>query len=96
MFLNVHNLSRVALLIDLKRDASDVSTLAEFNSSGLQNQGSKIYQVDLASRRSIEALVPQAEADGHRITILLNCAGVIIRHSCTDFPSEDWDKVMLF
>lgn len=40
--------------------------------------------------------MPRIEADGHRISILVNSAGIIDRHPCTEFPSSDWDKVISF
>lgn len=65
----------------------------EINASVPEARHAQIYEADLANRRSLEGLVAQVETDGHRISILVNSAGIMIRHPVTDFPQDDWDKV---
>lgn len=84
------------MLINLrpKRDISATSVRDEINSSVPEaTRHAQIYEADLANRESVEGLVAQVEGHGHRITILVNSAGIIIRHPITEFPSGDWDKV---
>lgn len=42
----------------------------------------------------MEALTPRVLADGHTIRVLVNCAGVQIRHPPEAFPTADFDAVM--
>ncbi|CAM1501584.1 Fc.00g035680.m01.CDS01 [Cosmosporella sp. VM-42] len=53
-----------------------------------------IYTADLSSPESVSALVPKVLADGHKIQILVNCAGVQRRHPCEVFPDKDFNDVI--
>lgn len=53
-----------------------------------------VYTADLSSPEDVRALVPKVLADGHQIRILINCAGIQIRHPCDQFPDDDFNKVM--
>ncbi|KAI0906797.1 hypothetical protein F4823DRAFT_55344 [Ustulina deusta] len=53
-----------------------------------------VYTADLSSPADVAALVPTVLADGHSIRILVNCAGIQIRHACEDFPDGDFAAVM--
>ncbi|CAK7216589.1 hypothetical protein SCUCBS95973_002858 [Sporothrix curviconia] len=54
-----------------------------------------LYDVDVSSRASIAALVPAVVGrDGHRIDVLVNCAGIQRRHPAHQFPDSDWDEVL--
>ncbi|KFY80112.1 hypothetical protein V499_01001 [Pseudogymnoascus sp. VKM F-103] len=53
-----------------------------------------IYTADLASQESVAGILPKILADDHKITILLNCAGIQRRHPSEKFPSNDWDEVL--
>ncbi|KFY94760.1 hypothetical protein V500_03071 [Pseudogymnoascus sp. VKM F-4518 (FW-2643)] len=53
-----------------------------------------IYTADLASQESVAGILPRILADGHKLTILLNCAGIQRRHPSEKFPSKDWDEVL--
>jgi 2-dehydro-3-deoxy-D-gluconate 5-dehydrogenase len=52
-----------------------------------------IYEADLASRDQLESQVKQVLADGHDISILVNCGGIQRRHPAHQFPDSDWDEV---
>ncbi|KAK3176063.1 hypothetical protein OEA41_007385 [Lepraria neglecta] len=52
-----------------------------------------IHEADLSSSAFVTALVPAILKDGHKIDILLNCAGVQRRHPSHQFPLEDWNEV---
>lgn len=53
-----------------------------------------IYPVDLSSSSSTAQLVPSILKDGHKIDILLNCAGIQKRHAAHEFPDLDWSLVL--
>ncbi|CAK7221838.1 hypothetical protein SBRCBS47491_004665 [Sporothrix bragantina] len=54
-----------------------------------------LYDVDVSSRESVAALVPNVVGrDGHRIDVLVNCAGIQRRHPAHQFPNNDWDDVL--
>jgi 2-dehydro-3-deoxy-D-gluconate 5-dehydrogenase len=52
-----------------------------------------VYTADLSSARETQDIVAQILADGLRIHILLNCAGIQRRHPSQAFPTADWDEV---
>ncbi|MCJ1439562.1 MAG: hypothetical protein MMC23_000041 [Stictis urceolatum] len=53
-----------------------------------------IFTAELASQSEVKALVPSILSTGHRIDILLNCAGIQRRHPSHQFPDEDWNDVL--
>lgn len=53
-----------------------------------------IYTADLSSSTDVAALIPKVLSDGHEIRILVNCAGIQIRHPCEDFPDDDFNAVL--
>lgn len=53
-----------------------------------------VYTADLASPADVAQLVPKILADGHTIRILVNCAGIQIRHPVEVFPDSDFNQVM--
>ena len=56
-------------------------------------RAASIHEADLSSSAFVTALVPAILKDGHKIDILLNCAGVQRRHPSHQFPLEDWNEV---
>lgn len=52
-----------------------------------------VYTADLSSPEDVRKVVPAVLADGHKIRILINCAGIQIRHACEVFPDDDFNKV---
>ncbi|KAK8198603.1 hypothetical protein M8818_006470 [Zalaria obscura] len=75
----------------VQRDESNQSTKEQVESLGRKCQ---IYVADLASQESVASLVPRVSADGHKISILLNCAGIQRRHPSHQFPDDDWNEVL--
>lgn len=75
----------------LQRDESNQGTKQATEKLGRK---ATIYTADLTLPQSVKALIPKVLADGHRIDILLNCAGIQIRHPAHEFPDEDWDAVL--
>ncbi|KAI1735041.1 hypothetical protein F4680DRAFT_453436 [Xylaria scruposa] len=54
----------------------------------------QVYTADLSSPSDVSSLLPKVLSDGHQIRILVNCAGIQIRHACEDFPDADFAAVM--
>ncbi|TRX96378.1 hypothetical protein FHL15_002650 [Xylaria flabelliformis] len=54
----------------------------------------QIYKADLSSPTDVSSLLPTILSDGHQIRILVNCAGIQIRHPSEDFPDTDFSAVM--
>ncbi|KAI0551780.1 hypothetical protein F4679DRAFT_124301 [Xylaria curta] len=54
----------------------------------------QVYTADLSSPPSVSSLLPSILSDGHEIRILINCAGIQIRHACEAFPDADFNAVM--
>ncbi|KAK8037582.1 2-deoxy-D-gluconate 3-dehydrogenase [Apiospora marii] len=51
-----------------------------------------VYTADLSSQDDVAKLVPKILADGHTIRILINCAGIQIRHPVEVFPDSDFNQ----
>lgn len=73
-----------------QRDITNETTKTAVEKLGRQVY---VYEADLGSSESVAALVPAILGDGHRIDILLNCAGVQRRHPAHQFPIDDWNEV---
>lgn len=78
-------------LTSSQRDTTNKSTHDQITALGRKCM---IYTADLASQESVVGLLPRILADDHKITILLNCAGIQRRHPSDKFPSADWDEVL--
>lgn len=74
-----------------QRDESNTSTRDEV----IQKTGRKatIHVAELSDKESVKGIVPALEGKGHKLDILLNCAGIQRRHPSEKFPLEDWDEV---
>ncbi|ORY60652.1 uncharacterized protein BCR38DRAFT_496063 [Pseudomassariella vexata] len=51
-----------------------------------------VYTLNLSSAEDVSKLVPKILADGHTIRILINCAGIQIRHPPEVFPDSDFNQ----
>ncbi|KAI9839532.1 MAG: hypothetical protein M1819_002158 [Sarea resinae] len=78
-------------VILIQRDASNTSTKEAIEALGRK---ATIYVADLSSHSSISKITPAILADGHKIDILLNCAGIQRRHPSHEFPDADWNDVL--
>lgn len=78
-------------LTRLQRDTSNTTTKSQIEGLGRK---ATIYTADLSDPKSVAALTPKITGDGHRIDILLNCAGIQKRHPAHEFPDSDWDAVL--
>ncbi|CAG8974447.1 hypothetical protein HYALB_00004143 [Hymenoscyphus albidus] len=78
-------------IILIQRDRSQDTTLKLIEATGRK---AIIYTADLASQSEVAALTPQILKDGHKINILVNCAGIQRRHPSHQFPDSDWNEVI--
>jgi len=78
-------------IILIQRDRSQTTTLKAIEALGRK---ATIYTADLASQAEVAALTPAILGDGHKIHILVNCAGIQRRHPSHQFPDNDWNEVL--
>ncbi|KAH7309147.1 2-deoxy-D-gluconate 3-dehydrogenase [Stachybotrys elegans] len=78
-------------IILVQRDESSTTT-----KEAIEKLGRKawIYTAELSSPEQVAALTPKVLADGHKIRILINCAGIQRRHPCEKFPDSDFNEVI--
>ncbi len=89
-FSNLQHLSYFQLTNYNQRDRSNTATLQAIEALGRK---AIIYTADLSSQAEVAALTPDILKDGHKIRILVNCAGIQRRHPCAQFPDNDWNDV---
>lgn len=76
-------------------------------SASMESQGSEVeedvracgrefsgYACDFRNRQALYGFIEQVKGDGHRIDVLVNNAGIILRKPATEHPDEYWDEVM--
>ncbi|KXJ89393.1 hypothetical protein Micbo1qcDRAFT_189565 [Microdochium bolleyi] len=78
-------------IILIQRNTSATETAALITALGRKVS---TYTADLSSASDVAALTPKILADNHTIRILINCAGIQIRHPCEVFPDADFAAVM--
>ena len=78
------------LMLELQRDRTNTATLKAIEALG---KNATIYTADLSSQAEVAALTPAILKDGHKIHILVNCAGIQRRHPSAEFPDNDWNEV---
>jgi 2-deoxy-D-gluconate 3-dehydrogenase len=74
-----------------KRDANNAETKSKIEALGRKCQ---IFEGDLSSAEDVSRIVPTILADGHDISILLNCAGIQHRSPTVSFQDADWSRVL--
>jgi 2-deoxy-D-gluconate 3-dehydrogenase len=77
-------------MLELQRDRTNTATLKAIEALG---KNATIYTADLSSQAEVAALTPAILKDGHKIHILVNCAGIQRRHPSAEFPDNDWNEV---
>ncbi|RKF59185.1 2-dehydro-3-deoxy-D-gluconate 5-dehydrogenase [Erysiphe neolycopersici] len=75
----------------VQRDKSNTTTRDAVEALGKK---STIYVADLSSSAEVGGLIPSILKDGHKISILVNCAGIQYRSPSSQFPSNAWDEVL--
>lgn len=67
------------------------STVAEITTQG----GTAVSMAaDLSDRQAVRNLAQKAQEYANGLDILVNNGGTIARHPATEFPMDDWDKVV--
>lgn len=72
-------------------------TCADGLAEEMAGGGPPVYAVkcDVSRREELDEAIPKVlEIFGGRIDILVNAAGINLRHNLEDFPAEDWDRVL--
>ncbi|KAI8960245.1 NAD(P)-binding protein [Daldinia sp. FL1419] len=90
-----------AVAVGLAEAGADIiliqrSTASTETKSAIEATGRKvhIYTADFAIPEDVAGLIPRILGDGHTIRILVNCAGIQIRHAPEAFPDADYRAVM--
>ncbi|KAH6666574.1 hypothetical protein B0J14DRAFT_520484 [Halenospora varia] len=78
-------------VILIQRDRSNTETQKLIEGLGRK---ATIYTANLSSQEEVAALTPAVLKDGHKINILVNCAGIQKRHPSDKFPDGDWNEVI--
>ncbi|KAI0172975.1 NAD(P)-binding protein [Hypoxylon sp. FL1284] len=78
-------------IILVQRSTASTETKKAIEALGRQVH---VYTADLANAEDVAGLIPEVLADGHTIRILVNCAGIQIRHAPEVFPDSDYKAVM--
>ena len=74
------------------RDAAAIDrAVAELRSTGIAAHGA---QLDVTDRAQVESLVANVIAQDGKIDILINSAGVMIKHPVLEMPEDVWDQVI--
>ncbi|OWP07588.1 2-deoxy-d-gluconate 3-dehydrogenase [Marssonina coronariae] len=73
----------------IQRDRTNTATQQAIEALGRK---ATIYTADLSSPAEVAALTPAVLEDGHKIHVLVNCAGIQRRHPCAQFPDSDWNE----
>ena len=81
------------LILRYQRDRTQTTTVKAVEATGRK---ATVYTADLASQEQVAALTPSILKDGHKINILVNCAGIQRRHPSAVFPDNDWNEVSRF
>ncbi len=69
---------------------------AEATAQRARAAGGKVLAIeaDVADRASVEAMTKKAKDALGRLDILINAAGITKRFPATDFPEEEWDRII--
>jgi len=78
-------------IILIQRDRTVTETV---NAIEVLGRKATVYTCDLSSQADVAALTPAILKDGHKINILVNCAGIQRRHPSAQFPDNDWNEVL--
>jgi len=89
-----------AVAIALAEAGADI-ILIQRNRSNLETQNAIqalgrraiIYTADLSDQQSVVGITPAVLEGGHKVQILVNCAGIQRRHPSHQFPNSDWNEV---
>lgn len=81
-----------AISVVLDREADKAAVAADL----LRGEGlnASFVRADVADAVAVDAAFAQVVQRHGRVDVLVNCAGVALRHAAVDLPLADWDKVV--
>ena len=79
----------VGVSASLESEGSEVEK--EVRACGREFSG---YACDFRDRQALYGFVEQVKGDGHRVDVLVNNAGIILRKPAAEHPDEYWDEVL--
>lgn len=79
-------------IVLIQRDSENVATKELIEKLGRK---ATIYEADLSDQAQISGLIKRIVADGHDLSILVNCGGIQRRHLPHEFPDGDWNEVSM-
>lgn len=79
----------VGVSASLEGEGSEVEK--EVRACGREFSG---YACDFRDRQALYGFVEKVKGDGHRIDVLVNNAGIILRKPAAEHPDEYWDEVL--
>src|SRR5262245_5210844 len=84
------------------REGADI-VAADRNLAGAQETASMVeklgrkaraVEVDVSQTAQVDAMVDAAMSSFGRVDILVNCAGIWLRHPLLEMPEEDWRRTL--
>lgn len=78
-------------IILIQRDTTSTATKGAVEKVGRK---AWIFTADLAVQEQVANIAKDVTAAGHKVDILVNCAGIQRRHPCEEFPDNDWNDVI--
>ncbi|PTB44983.1 uncharacterized protein TrAFT101_000460 [Trichoderma asperellum] len=78
-------------IILIQRDTTSTATKEAVEKAGRK---AWIFTADLAVQEQVANIAKDVTAAGHKVDILVNCAGIQRRHPCEEFPDNDWNDVI--
>ncbi|PTB79954.1 NAD(P)-binding protein [Trichoderma longibrachiatum ATCC 18648] len=78
-------------VILIQRDTTSTATKEAVEKIGRK---AWIFTADLAVQEQVANIAKDVKAAGHKVDILVNCAGIQRRHPCEEFPDSDWNDVL--
>ncbi|KAM0450511.1 hypothetical protein ACHAPV_004882 [Trichoderma viride] len=78
-------------IILIQRDTTSTTTKEAVEKTGRK---AWIFTADLAVQEQVANIAKDVTAAGHKVDILVNCAGIQRRHPCEEFPDSDWNDVI--
>ncbi|PTB70318.1 NAD(P)-binding protein [Trichoderma citrinoviride] len=78
-------------IILIQRDTTSTATKEAVEKIGRK---AWVFTADLAVQEQVANIAKDVKAAGHKVDILVNCAGIQRRHPCEEFPDNDWNDVL--
>ncbi|EGR49974.1 uncharacterized protein TRIREDRAFT_46936 [Trichoderma reesei QM6a] len=78
-------------IILIQRDTTSTATKEAVEKTGRK---AWVFTADLAVQEQVANIAKDVKAAGHKVDILVNCAGIQRRHPCEEFPDSDWNDVL--